>query len=593
MSWCLVPAQMEGYSFFSTDVRQTSVLQHFQLKLPSIPRTKIQPMPVTERPHLEVIEGPRIELDQSIFAGHDDQPITLGRAIESQICLPDRTVSRRHALIRKRGEQWFVRDLGSRHGTFLNAVALTADQLHRLQPGDLLRIGPWTFRFAHDETADFAETMVTMTDATADSDSRIVHVSALELAEHRLHLILDGAARINRAENETELAHAVIESVLAGTSFEHAAFLREVGDGFEVVAWSADIDPGNEHRSKFTYSQSLLEAASTGQVARLTSDNDSPVPLGQSITQLGITDALCAPIKLGSAVAAYLYLDARESKIPIHADAADFCQAIAGISGLALEKMKRVELEIRQQQLLSDLEAARQAQELIVPATEGEIAGLRYAMQMQPGSFVAGDLFDVISLDDNNTAVVLGDVTGEGIGAAILMASAQASLHAALLTRRDPAAALNDLNDYVCRHGMETRFITRFISMWVGIFNHQDRTLRYVDAGHGHWLRWKAPGRVDRPDRPGGTLIGIDPQLRYETAEISFDPNERIVLFSDGMIEQPDAAGVQFSHDRVAQVIEESTSVAGDVERIVTAVKEHAGRESLSDDATVASIELT
>lgn len=540
---------------------------------------------------LEAVEGPAIE---PIDIARGEQA-TIGRSRECTVCLPDPTVSRQHASMAFRGERWFVRDLHSRHGTLLNAVRLAPNLPHPVAEFDLLRIGPWTFRASLGER--HANQATLSDDAT--TAMKVQRVSPRELAEHRLHLILDGATRINSARDERELGRAAVDSILAATSYDRAAMLRSLGqeESVEVVyersrseaqpsAGDTPVAAGQTTRDGAEYSRSLLRAASSGQVARLTSDG--PIPFGASIERLGITDALCAPVMLGGAVAAFLYLDARGRSIPVHADGADFCQAVARMCGLALANLKRIDLEMRQRGLEADMAAARQAQQLIVPRDEGQLPGVRYSLRMNPGSFVAGDLFDIFAIDERRTAVFVGDVTGEGIGAAILMSAAQSHLHAALRKHADPAAALNEVNDYVserCRPG-------RFVSMWVGIIDREARVMTFVDAGHGHWRVRRAGGVIDPVPRPGGTLVGIDTTLRYENACTPVSPGDRVILYSDGVVDQSAPDGSRFGAARLERVLAESASPRSDVTSIFDAVEGFAETTDLADDATVASIEI-
>jgi len=531
---------------------------------------------------LAVIEGPAIEGAPLTIPPR--QAATIGRARDCHICLPDPTVSRQHCAIACRGGKWFIRDLESRHGTFLNSVRLDPLTPHPLDARDLLRLGPWTFRVSiAGREADL--TSMTITSTIEESPlQRISRVEPRELAQHRLHLLLDAFARVSAARTEQELGDAVVNSALAATGFERAALIRHASDDglIEVLQYLAR-DP-RERAEQVQFSRSLLRAAAEGQLARLTSDGD--VPLGVSIAQLGITSALCAPVMLGGIVAAYLYLDARGRDMPAHGDAAGFCEAIARLYGLSLANLKREELERRQRSLEADLSAAREAQQLIVPPTQRRLNGIAYAMQMCPGSFVAGDLFDIVVIDDTRTAVVIGDVTGEGIGSAILMASAQAHLHSALRMFPDPGIAVSEVNAYVS----DRSAANKFISMWVGVFDSASGEVQLVDAGHGHWMIRRAGGEVERSPLPNGTLVGIDAGLSYRSRSIRIEPGDRIVLFSDGVIEQVGGNGEQFGHERVAEVLRTSPTVEEDVEMLFAAVREHGRCRDLADDATVASV---
>ena len=126
-------------------------------------------------------------------------------------------------------------------------------------------------------------------------------------------------------------------------------------------------------------------------------------------------------------------LESREPDPPLREEAAEVCVALASLAAGALERVRQRELASRREQLERDLLAAREVQNLIFPAREGEVPPVRYASSIRPGAFLAGDLFDAFRLSDGRAAVFLGDVTGEGVDAAVLMASAESALHATLL----------------------------------------------------------------------------------------------------------------------------------------------------------------
>jgi sigma-B regulation protein RsbU (phosphoserine phosphatase) len=312
--------------------------------------------------------------------------------------------------------------------------------------------------------------------------------------------------------------------------------------------------------------------------------------MGASIVELGITAALCAPIMLGETVAAFLYLDLREEsagRIATAPDAANFCQVIARLCGLAMANLKRIDLGRRHAKLEHEVKAAREAQVLLLPPDEGAAGPIQYAVKVRPGRFVAGDLIDVIELDQDRAAVCIGDVAGHGVGAGVLMAAAQAHLHAELRHHADPAQAVNTVNRYISRHGN----LGRFISMWVGVFDARERTLTFVDAGHGYWMHKPHGGPARRAEYEGGIPVGIDPKQEYRAGRMSLAQRDRLILYSDGVIEQRNPGGEQFSHQRVSQFIADGAMPSADVAAVIGAVESHAGRIELDDDTTVASIQ--
>jgi len=513
---------------------------------------------------------------------------TIGRSSESDIRLREETVSRSHMSLEGRDGEWIATDLGSRHGTFLNGVQLGAREPNPLQDGDLIRVGPWTFQVRIGDASRI--TGMPTTDDFHSGDSRVERVPEAELrslAQRRLELLIECAAKINAADTEQDLAEATLEAVISGTGFPRAAFVHshENTDEAEIVAFRTR---SGERVEDLQLSRSLLSAARNGDMVRL--ESDAPMNYGESIAQLGIHSALCAPVMSDDDFAqAYIYLDARNSESSVHSDAAAFCQAVARMGGLALANIRARELRVRSDLMQRDLQGARDAQRLLLPPSTGCVGPIRYSMRMEPGRFVAGDLFDVVPLANGRTAVFLGDVTGKGAAASLLMATTQTRLNMALNQFEDPAEAVNDVNRY-----LSTRIADNlFISLWVGVFEPDGRSLRFVDAGHGHWLSRGDDGTFATVECDGGLPLAVTADIEYVTETIEMGENARIVLFSDGLVEQIDPSGEQFGLERSISELAGSGDERQDVDRLVSAVLRYAQSDALGDDLTVASLAIT
>jgi len=551
----------------------------------------------------EAINGPPI----SPIEVASVKPLVFGRSGGSDMQLTDKTVSRKHCRVAYRGDTWFITDLASRHGTYLNGFRLDAEQPAPLSDGDLVRLGPWTFRL---RSSSRPSTATPTTNDLASTAHRVQKVRSNELkslAQQRLNLLIEAAGGVHSAKSLESLADEVLQTVVRGTGFPRAAFIRQVnstGD-IEIIAFrgpdpqagtdvvSPDAPTSHDRRAEmapdgFTFSRSLIIAASEGEIVRMS--GDSGVNYGESIIRLGIHSALCAPIMLDTSVEAFVYLDARDSEASVQQDAAAFCQAICKMASMALSNLKRVEMTRHQEQIASDLKAAREAQRLIMPPAVGTHGPYSYAMQTKPGREVAGDLFDVVELDPGNPrgeiALFLGDVTGKGVGAAFLMATAQTHLRITLRHERDPATVVNETNRYISKRIGEGLFI----SLWLGILDPVEKVVRFVDAGHGHWLRVPAGGKPEAVECEGGLIVGVDEDFSYKTETTPFGPGDRICLFSDGLIEQVDRDGEQFGLERTIRTIAASRTARDDVKAMARAVREHAETDVLGDDFTVASV---
>lgn len=511
--------------------------------------------------------------------------VLIGRSAACDVQLPDPSVSRRHATLADAGGSWLVTDLHSRAGVSINGGPLTADTPTPLSDLDLLAIGPWTFRAQIGSTPGTTRLTLGSTSGFLAEGERVDAVPERELrslARRRLDLLIDCAAQIYAATQEEPLASAVAQAAREGTGFPRAAVFRLVGDEVELLATA-----GQYVLSEQPFSRTLIETAADGQVARLS--HDAPINHGESIARLGIQAAICAPIALGDAVDAFLYLDDRRHDAQVEPDAAAFCQALCRIGGLALANQRRAALERLNTEIMRDVSAAAEARRLLMPSADGICEGVRYSVRMKPGRFVAGDLFNILPLGDGRVGVYLGDVAGKGVGAAMLMATTQTMLNAALRSTGSPAAALREI-------GPELAPLLpggRFISLWVAVVEPASHTVRFVDAGHGHWLVRTSVDEAPAPLRTvGGLPLGIDPDAPYQDESLRLGSGGRIVLLSDGVVEQRSREGEEFGLTRTIDALRPCASVTDDVQGLFRAVETFAGADALDDDVTVSSISV-
>ncbi len=513
-------------------------------------------------------------------------PASIGRGAGCEVCLMHEGVSRRHAGLVFRGGGWVVTDTQSTHGTFVNGVRLASGAPTPITSGDLLRVGPWTFRVVVGRHGE-------RTSSTFDDTSFVT--SRIELATERGHsasgrrlkLLTECISSFGSARDEVSMARAALDSALKGSGYSRGAVLRVGADGLDVsvlVSAAGGRRAGSEGGSEFVFSRRLIQAASAGKPVVLAASASLP---SVSLMEMQIQAALCVPIMLGEAPAAYLYLDTKETGSGGQDDSASYCEAVATALGLALANLKRAELDRRQRELTAELSAAHDAQRLILPSPGARVGFSRYAMHMRPGVFVAGDIFDVVPISSSRVAFCVGDVSGHGAGSAMVMATAQSFLHACLRAGAEASAAVSALN----RHLAERVTDGRFVSLWLGVLE-ESGELEFVDAGHGYCLRRGAWGGASRLVSPGGIPLGIEPEHGYSSERVRLDTLDRILLFSDGLVEQRNQGGEAFGIDRVWQATAGSESPEGDVGAIMGALDAFTGGGGLDDDATVASLDF-
>ncbi|MBC7833559.1 MAG: SpoIIE family protein phosphatase [Phycisphaerales bacterium] len=502
---------------------------------------------------------------------------TFGKAAECDVRLSEPTVSRRHAVIERVDGDWYITDFESHNGTFLNGQKLRPREPIPLTHGDQVRIAPWVFRAA------FRDSPFQLSHTTNDGNRSMLQTLAGTEGRERSQLrqLLAAAAAINGAATQAELCDQLLRAAVSMSGFQRAAVLRH-DPSAETVEVLAHLD-AKQHQAPFEYSRSLVRGAIAGSVVHLA---DPQASGSHSIVSLGISGALSAPLIVDGVVWGLFYLDSRGRERSGTGEGADACRVLAEIASLALSNLMRREVEARYDTLRRDAELASGAQRLLIPPESGVVAGVSYALRLVPGRFVSGDLVGVCQVDEYRAAAFIGDVTGKGMGAGLVMSVIQTFLAARLAISNDPAAVMNDLDIF-----MSTRLPPgRYASLWLGVLDVERATLAWTDAGHG--LAFIASSDGVRQLECQGTWLGVHTGSPYRTATVPIRPGERLVLVSDGFIEQPNAAGAQFESSGILETLRDAGTAQEDVQKLFEAIERHAGTVLIRDDLTAAAFTL-
>jgi len=241
------------------------------------------------------------------------------------------------------------------------------------------------------------------------------------------------------------------------------------------------------------------------------------------------------------------------------------------------------------QLLLQELEIAREVQQHLLPQTFPPIQGLDYAGYCRSAKFVGGDYYDFLPLAGGGLLFTLGDVSGKGIAAAVLMASIQASLRSHVMGKPDSMARLmGDFNNTVYSISTADKYSTLFCA-FLDTDRHQ---LTYVNAGQVRPVLLRSnDGGIERLDS-GGFPIGLLDGAEYDQAEIVFNPGDAVLCFSDGISEATNAKGEMWDESAVEQVIRTTRGqTAGQmIASLVEAADRFAGDAEQADDMTVVAI---
>jgi phosphoserine phosphatase RsbU/P len=254
--------------------------------------------------------------------------------------------------------------------------------------------------------------------------------------------------------------------------------------------------------------------------------------------------------------------------------------------------------EIRKQlagQLLTiqkELETARTIQLSILPSEIPRIEGLDIAARYIPMTAVAGDFYDFIVVDDKHVGILVADVSGHGMPAALIASMLKIALCPQIVHASDPAQVLLGLNEALCG-----KFQHHFVTAAYMFVDMQKRTLSYAGAGHPPLLLWDGTCKCVRDVTENGLFLGKFPFATYSSVEFPIKAGDRALLYTDGIPETTNSAAVEFGTDAFRQFLEVDRSISSDyfADSLLAELSRWSGRgsaEELDDDITMVAIHV-
>jgi len=264
-----------------------------------------------------------------------------------------------------------------------------------------------------------------------------------------------------------------------------------------------------------------------------------------------------------------------------------FDSMTASVERLLRESEEKLRLE-------SELEIAHEVQQQLFPHSAPEVPGLALYGVCKAARSVSGDYYDFLHLGENRVCLVLGDVSGKGISAALLMAAIQSALRAQFYNGLAPAGGsqpwrlstaevVSKLNVQLYESTPREKYVTFFFA----VYDAATRALTYTNAGHLPPVLLRR-GKVERL-REGGTVVGLFSPLEYEQAEVRIQPGDLLVAFTDGITEPENIYGEEFGEERLLEVVRRASNASPQVlvEEIYRSVSDWTGSPELQDDMTL------
>ena len=257
------------------------------------------------------------------------------------------------------------------------------------------------------------------------------------------------------------------------------------------------------------------------------------------------------------------------------------------IAAQSAQIIENARLYLEEQNLMlmqEEMRLAAETQKNLLPKSIPKVADYQIAGKSVPAKDVGGDYYDFMQIDDNNFAFCLGDVSGKGMSAAMLMSNVQATLRAQILSGVNSKETITRTNPVLFQNTDSTKFVTLFL----GIVNIKSNEINYCNAGHNNPYYLDRNNQIKELD-VGGLILGFQPDSSYLEGKIQFYPNEMIVLYSDGITEAMNDKNEEFGEERLIKLITEykGEDIYKLIDRIIDEVKAFSEGVAQSDDITL------
>jgi len=540
---------------------------------------------------LEVMQGPQAGTRFRLEPGRT----VVGRHPSCGLVLDAVSVSRQHAAIEVEGTQAWIEDLGSRNGTAVDGRRISGRRA--LIDGQQLRIGDQRLAFSSSAPLTVEHLLGSGAFAIGDlveegADSVILSAVEVpvrpELAAGDPEKLLRAAGGLDRAIGASVVLEEVLPRTLDGLfqifpQAERGFLLLVEPESRRLVVRASKFAPTVE-AGPLLLSRSLMERVMQSRQALLSADvaADSGIDVRDSVANCGIRSVMCVPfLRADGDVLGVLQLDRRDTRTPFRRHDLDLLAGVAAQVTLAIEQAQAHEERLSREQLRRDLELANRVQQALLPSRPPEIPGYESFDYYEPARQISGDFFSYVPLPGGRTAVVLADVSGKGMSAALVMAALAADVRYCLASESDVATAVGRINESFCRAGWDDRFAT----LVVAVLDPATHRLSLVNAGHMPPLLRTAAGAVEAIGvEATGLPVGVDPEQVYQATDVRFPEGATLVCYTDGISEALDHAQRPYGIERLTRVIA-AAEAAGDAGRTILAdVERHAAGQVRSDD---------
>jgi sigma-B regulation protein RsbU (phosphoserine phosphatase) len=482
----------------------------------------------------------------------DSDRISLGRSSITELCYPDDSgLSRQHLAFEKAGDDWLIRDLGSKNGTLLNGVRITAPQV--LKQGDRVTAGHLILIFdsstirntrpvvffedVDDETSNTSSTVISGLQDVIQADrvkpeAGSAHVSALIRAGNELA----GQRPL------PELFRVILGLAMEGVQAERGVLMTLEDDELVIRA----------HKGEgFRISSAVRDRVKKGSsvLVRDTSLDDA-FKERRSIVEQHVRTLMAVPLQTQEKIIGLIYVDSPGLIREFSVDDLSLLTVMANVAAIRIEHARFAEMEQARQLLAREMEQAAEIQRSFLPSVAPKVPGLDLAGFNAACRTVGGDYYDFFAYPNGRVSMVLGDVSGKGMPASLLMMGLQARVQSLIDEPESLASALTRINRITSANCPRNKFISFFMC----VLDPATGELTYANAGHNPPVIVRTDGSHELLEG-GGPVLGIMKGIEYQQYKVQMKKGDIFAIYSDGVTEAATPADEEFEIENLKKTL--------------------------------------
>ena len=533
--------------------------------------------------------------------------VTIGRSARNDLCIPDPFASRVNAEVRNQGDEYFLQDLGSANGTLYNGSVVEAPIT--LIRGGRIQIGETEIVF-NDSQFPLSSGATMITDHTSSIPEATIALSSADRTTSGLFEAIEGA----RSQSDGNVARPARQSDLlaliskVGVALLASVTLTEtleqvVSLVFEAVPADRCMVMMREEKSpelkvavarlrdrvgevgEIRISRSVIDEVVANGKSVLTSDAQAdPRFAGGTVMLQGVRSVLAVPLGVGANVFGIIYADSPLAEGRFTEDHLKVLTTLASVAAIRVENARLTEEQMERERLEREQQVASEIQQRFLPTTAPIVPGYELQGISFPCYEIGGDYYDFIHRDSGKLVVALGDVSGKGTAAALLMSSLHAAVHAQADIHDSLAKTITAVNRYL----VESIPANRFVTLFYAELDPKDGALAFLNAGHNPPLIVHAGGTMEQL-AAGGLPLGIMADADFREGRTQLHHGDVLVIYSDGVSEACNPAGEEFGPTRLYEVVARNldASAGGIRDRIESALTKFCQGTPAADDITL------